>query len=297
VRPRLTLAAILALAPGSTDAQQLDLLVGRALLSPDYTVAALGYRPLALGPGGLWLTGRGYFGSPGDAVMVEGTLTITVHRVRLIGSAGFGSSLGSAARSTGTWSAGLGWDLVTTPVRLGLEGRYRSFDPLGQRGAEAAVRLAFPLGASRPPGGGGPVTAPGRPVGEGMARDVVDQALAVMGTPYAWGGSDTNGFDCSGLIQYAYARFDIALPRTSREQARAGTEVPRDPARLRPGDILVFSDRPGGSVTHVGLFVGDGRFIHSASDGVRLSVLSDDDPDARYWLPRWIGARRVLTGG
>jgi len=63
---------------------------------------------------------------------------------------------------------------------------------------------------------------------------------------------------------------------------------------LRPGDILAFAGRPGGSVTHVGLYIGDGRFIHSSSTGVRLSRLDRDDPDGKYWIPRWVGVRRIL---
>ena len=129
---------------------------------------------------------------------------------------------------------------------------------------------------------------------EGPAAGVVETALAALGAPYRWGGSAENGFDCSGLIQYAYAQYGVSLPRTSREQAMRGDPVPREVSALAPGDILVFSATPGGGVTHVGLYAGDGLFIHSASDGVRLSALRSDDPDGHYWVPRWVGARRLL---
>ncbi len=122
---------------------------------------------------------------------------------------------------------------------------------------------------------------------------MVETALDVMGTPYRWGGNDQDGYDCSGLIQYAYGEHGILLPRVSRDQARMGTAVDRDAGRLAPGDILAFSV-DGGGVSHVGLYVGDGRFIHSASSGVKLSSLSADDPDSRWWRARWVGARRVL---
>jgi len=80
------------------------------------------------------------------------------------------------------------------------------------------------------------------------------------GNPYRWGGSDQNGFDCSGLIQYAYAQIGIKLPRLSREQALAGSEVPRAIGELAAGDILIFADEPGGDQpSHVGLYLGDGR--------------------------------------
>jgi cell wall-associated NlpC family hydrolase len=116
-----------------------------------------------------------------------------------------------------------------------------------------------------------------------------------MGTPYRWGGSDQNGFDCSGLIQYAYDQIGIKLPRSSREQALAGSEVPRAIGELAAGDILVFADAPGSDqVSHVGLYLGDGTFIHSASGGVKIGSLRDGDPDSRWWQDRWLGARRIL---
>jgi cell wall-associated NlpC family hydrolase len=129
----------------------------------------------------------------------------------------------------------------------------------------------------------------------GRAGDVVQTALEVIGSPYQWGGTAENGFDCSGLIQYAYGRHGIRLPRMSRDQAQAGSAIPTDLDSLRPGDILAFSAQPGGGVTHVGLYIGEGKFIHSSSTGVRLSRLVRDDPDGKYWIPRWVGARRLLS--
>ena len=123
---------------------------------------------------------------------------------------------------------------------------------------------------------------------------VVDIANDAIGTRYRLGGAgEGDGFDCSGLIQYAYGQQGIELPRRSVDQARAGREVGRDRKTLRPGDILTFA-HSGSRITHVGLYIGDGRFIHSASRGVRVSVLDDDDPDGRYWMRRWMGSRRVL---
>jgi cell wall-associated NlpC family hydrolase len=123
---------------------------------------------------------------------------------------------------------------------------------------------------------------------------VVSTATEAIGTRYRLGGAgDGDGFDCSGLIQYAYGEHGIELPRVSADQARAGREVGKEVASLRPGDILTFAIS-GRRVSHVGLYIGDGRFIHSASGGVRISVLDEDDPDGRYWLRRWIGSRRIL---
>jgi cell wall-associated NlpC family hydrolase len=128
----------------------------------------------------------------------------------------------------------------------------------------------------------------------GNAADVVQTALESLGTPYLWGGSADNGFDCSGLIQYAYGQHGIRLPRRSRDQAGAGAEVPPVIEALRPGDILLFAAQPGAGVTHVGMYVGELKFIHSSSRGVTLSRLSPDDPEGSYWLDRWVGARRVI---
>jgi cell wall-associated NlpC family hydrolase len=123
---------------------------------------------------------------------------------------------------------------------------------------------------------------------------VVRTALDALGAPYRWGGTAENGFDCSGLIQYAYAAHGVRLPRTGRAQAAAGVEVPPVVDALQPGDILLFAARRGEGVSHVGLYVGERKFIHSSNAGVRLTRLELGDPDAAWWLERWVGARRVV---
>jgi cell wall-associated NlpC family hydrolase len=116
----------------------------------------------------------------------------------------------------------------------------------------------------------------------------------VMGAPYEWGGTSDNGFDCSGLIQYAYGQHGIVLPRVSRDQMTMGSAVDRLVDALRPGDILGFSADGSSRVSHVGLYVGNGQFIHSSSTGVKLSSLRATDGDSRWWRDRWVGARRVV---
>jgi cell wall-associated NlpC family hydrolase len=96
------------------------------------------------------------------------------------------------------------------------------------------------------------------------------------------------------LIQYAYGLHGIRLPRRSGDQATSGAEVAPVVDALRPGDILLFSSSPGAGVTHVGMYVGEQKFIHSATDGVKLSRLDPRDPDGAYWIARWVGARRVI---
>jgi cell wall-associated NlpC family hydrolase len=122
-----------------------------------------------------------------------------------------------------------------------------------------------------------------------ITASVVRTALEAVGTPYVWGGSGSNGFDCSGLIQYAYSQEGIPLPRVSTDQLRAGRRVEARASALRPGDILGFSDKAGGKSSHVGLYLGDGEFIHSSSSGVRRAHLSNP-----YWLQRFIAARRIV---
>jgi cell wall-associated NlpC family hydrolase len=122
-----------------------------------------------------------------------------------------------------------------------------------------------------------------------ITAQVIEIALGSIGTPYEWGGTNANGFDCSGLIQFAYGEVGIGLPRTSRAQLRAGSPVTAEAAMLLPGDVLGFSgDRPA-KASHVGLYLGGDRFIHSSSSGVRISTLRNP-----YWQQRLIAARRMV---
>jgi cell wall-associated NlpC family hydrolase len=122
-----------------------------------------------------------------------------------------------------------------------------------------------------------------------LAASVVETALGAMGTPYQWGGNDANGFDCSGLIRFAYRQHGIELPRISRDQLREGVPVDPEVSVLRPGDVLGFSLEPGGEASHVGLYVGGGEFIHSSTSGVRVSTFENP-----YWPVRFVGATRIL---
>ncbi len=214
------------------------------------------------------------------------------------------------------WSLGGGlewrpisWFAVGTEARYrledrGLHGLWRPRSD-ARRGVSATLGISIVLrgegGRGRERGTGGEYGAstalpPAEPpaVLGGNAGDVVETAVESLGTPYIWGGTADNGFDCSGLIQYAYARHGIRLPRMSRDQARSGAEVTPVVDALRPGDILLFSAQPGSGVTHVGMYVGALKFIHSSSRGVTLSLLDPADPEGSYWLDRWVGARRII---
>ncbi len=130
---------------------------------------------------------------------------------------------------------------------------------------------------------------------QGINDSIIATATEAMGRPYTYGGTgeDGEGFDCSGLIQYSYAKHGIELPRRSTDQAREGRKIERRLKLLSPADILTFSNH-GGKVSHVGLYIGDGRFIHSATRGVQVSILSPDDPYGRWWYKRWVGVRRIV---
>jgi len=205
------------------------------------------------------------------------------------------------------WSvgAGLEWRPVSWAA-FGIEAQYRLQDvgprgfwratPAARDGISGAIGFALTVGSGIPRGAAREQPPPPEPPHTitGNAKDIVQTALAVLGTPYEWGGTAENGFDCSGLIQYAYARHGIRLPRMSRDQAHAGSLVTPVVEALQPGDILLFSAQPGGGVTHVGMYVGEQTFIHSSNTGVKLSRLEPQDPDGAWWVSRLVGARRIV---
>jgi cell wall-associated NlpC family hydrolase len=111
---------------------------------------------------------------------------------------------------------------------------------------------------------------------------VVKYAKRFLGVPYVYGGSTPHGFDCSGFVRYVYAHFGVSLPHSSYAQFGDGRRVAR--GRLRPGD-LVFFDGLG----HVGLYVGNGRFIHAPHTGTRVRI----ETLAGWYSSRFSGARRL----
>ncbi|RZA22772.1 MAG: NlpC/P60 family protein [Lysobacteraceae bacterium] len=150
-------------------------------------------------------------------------------------------------------------------------------------GGGKAVRSPPPVAAQRD----WPQVLPANP---GAANAVLMRAIGLVGTPYTYGGNTPqSGFDCSGLVTYVYRdMLDLRLPRSSRELA--ALQGPRiEPHKLAAADLVFFGSK--GNVTHVGIYVGEGRFVHAPSTGgtVRLDRL-----DGPYWVSNYSGAKRVL---
>lgn len=118
--------------------------------------------------------------------------------------------------------------------------------------------------------------------------EVVNYAYNFLGKPYVYGASGPNSFDCSGLTQYVYNNFGVDLTRTTYTQVNQGLKIDR--SNLQPGDLVFFNTQ--GSISHVGIYVGDGDFIHAPRTGkpVMISSLSDG-----YYSSRYATARRVLN--
>jgi len=119
--------------------------------------------------------------------------------------------------------------------------------------------------------------------------DLTEYALSLRGTPYKYGGiSPDSGFDCSGFVGHVYKKkLGKSLPRSSHEISRVG--VAQKSGNLRPGD-LVFYNTLNRAYSHVGIYLGDGQFIHSPSRGKAVSIVNMSEP---YWRKRYNGARRV----
>ena len=139
------------------------------------------------------------------------------------------------------------------------------------------------------------VTFDQQPAFSPVAEDVLFRAIGLVGTPYRWGGNTPDsGFDCSGLIGYVYRDVaGIKLPRSTREMiVMRAPNVDID--ALQSGDLVFFATGGGSQVSHAGIYVGEGRFVHAPSSGgtVRLDYLSNS-----YWARAYLQAKRVLPAG
>ncbi len=234
---------------------------------------------------------------------------------RLFVGAGVESAIGEAAeratQPTWSWGAGGSWRLAGW-LSADVEARRRSAFLSGpaagfEGGWEARAGLSLRLGhvgtgrtfrgPSAPPPAAPPI--PSAPKGDdagaaAVAYRAIEDGRAFLGTPYVWGGSDPGeGFDCSGFVQYIFREEGVRLPRTSRQMARVGEDLPARVDALRPGDLMFFSS-DGDGVDHVALYAGDGWLLHSSSSGkgVRYDPLSG--PRGRWFLDHLVAARRVV---
>jgi hypothetical protein len=223
-----------------------------------------------------------------------------------------------------TWSYGGG--MSVRPVRaLELSGEARYRRPIVSEGATPSMQsrmeyragLAIFFGGPRgryhgggygstkapvPKTPGGRITitpAPARApvvVSGGRAR-VIPTAEKYLGTKYRYGGSSpSTGFDCSGFVQYVYAKHGVTLPRTSRAMAKVGTPLRADFRSLAAGDLVMFA-QDGGVINHVAVYAGDRRIIHASSSGGAVRYDDLDTERGQWFVKRLVAARRVTPDG
>ena len=129
------------------------------------------------------------------------------------------------------------------------------------------------------------------------ATRVIGTAEEYIGVPYKWGGNTPeSGFDCSGYTRYVFARQGVQLPRTSREQARAGQNVTARRSALRQGDLMMFAE-PHRAISHVAIYAGDGRIIHSSSSGGGVRYDDLDTKRGQWFMHNMVAARRLTANG
>ena len=129
------------------------------------------------------------------------------------------------------------------------------------------------------------------------AGRVVPTAERYLGTPYRYGGtSPLTGFDCSGFVQYVFARNRVKLPRTSRQQAKTGRAMPKRFASLAPGDLVMFAER-GEPISHVAIYAGHNRIIHASSSGGAVRYDDLGTRRGKWFVDHMVAARRVTPDG
>lgn len=143
-------------------------------------------------------------------------------------------------------------------------------------------------------GGVGEAAGSGAPV---SAARVIPTAERYLGTPYRYGGtSPITGFDCSGFVQYVFARNNVKLPRTSRQQAKVGKALPRRFTSLAPGDLVMFAER-GKPISHVAIYAGHNRIIHATSSGGAVRYDDLGTRRGKWFVDHLVAARRVTPDG
>ncbi|HEY2026513.1 MAG TPA: C40 family peptidase [Gemmatimonadaceae bacterium] len=136
---------------------------------------------------------------------------------------------------------------------------------------------------------------PRSPAPTATASRVLETANRYIGVPYVWGGNTPeSGFDCSGFTRYVFAKQGITLPRTSREQSHAGQGVALDFGAFLPGDILLFAE-PDQAISHVAIYVGNGRIIHASSVAGAVSYLDLQGSRGGWYVQNLVAVRRLAS--
>ncbi len=153
--------------------------------------------------------------------------------------------------------------------------------------APAASPVATPAPSVAPRASATPIASTA-PVSSSRGQAIVATAQRYLGVPYVYGGTTPAGWDCSGFVGYVYQQAaGISLPRTAAQQYRVGAAIPV--GQEQPGDIVFFSDTFGPGITHDGIAIGNGQFIHARSEGYGTVISSLTDA---YWSQHYVGARR-----
>lgn len=138
---------------------------------------------------------------------------------------------------------------------------------------------------SSPRAGGRSYASPGSPRAD--RHTIVGRALGYRGTRYRWGGGSPSGFDCSGFTSYVYKHFGVKLPHSSKAQSKVGKYVPK--SQMQAGDLVFFHTTRSG-VSHVGIYIGNGQFVHASSSRGRVRT---DSLNSGYYARRYVTARRI----
>ncbi|MFL6125474.1 C40 family peptidase [Actinophytocola sp.] len=179
--------------------------------------------------------------------------------------------------------------------------RYNKHEQTARQILGAVRGVGCPANGGLPAGGGQQVDLPANP----RAETVINAALSQLGVPYAWAGGTARGpsagtgvdqgvvgFDCSGLVLYAYAQIGVAVPHQTQAIWTTFQPAIRDPTEVQPGDLILLSrnGQPGG-IHHVGIFMGDGKVVHAPQSGDVVKVV-EDIWKSTYWSGEFIGAVR-----
>ena len=171
-----------------------------------------------------------------------------------------------------------------TPIPIPIPSPTPSIAVLAKINSTAALTKHVRIQPSR---SSSELTPPPSPTQTSKASAIIATAKQYIGVKYVYGGTTPSGFDCSGFVQYVFAKNGISLPRVSRDQYQVGTSVSY--SNLQAGDLVFFSLAKNGVVGHMGIYVGNGQFINaSSSKGVTIYTLGS------YWQSAYVGAKRVL---